>query len=126
MKRLSWPDGGLLLLRVISGLSLILFHGWVKLSAFEERIHSFSDPIGLGGEISFVLVLIAEMFCPLFLIAGFKTRFALIPVIFNFIVIVFIAHSGKELSSRELPILYLTAFLALFFTGPGKYSIDGK
>jgi putative oxidoreductase len=40
-------------------------------------------------------------------------------------VVVFYSHHGQVfLTKGELPALYLAGFLALFFTGPGKWSID--
>tara|TARA_B100001093_G_scaffold175037_1_gene167815 strand:- start:10 stop:141 length:132 start_codon:yes stop_codon:yes gene_type:complete len=35
-----------------------------------------------------------------------------------------IAHDGDPFSRKEKAFVYLIAFLTLYFTGPGKYSLD--
>jgi putative oxidoreductase len=35
-----------------------------------------------------------------------------------------IAHDGDPFSKKEKSFLFLIAFVVLYFTGPGKYSID--
>jgi ABC-type bacteriocin/lantibiotic exporter with double-glycine peptidase domain len=34
-------------------------------------------------------------------------------------------HSGDLLAAKELSLMYLTIFVLLYITGPGRYSIDG-
>ena len=66
---------GLLLWRVALS-SFFLTHGlskWERLFADEIK---FADPIGMGPEVSLFLVVVAEVFAPLFVIMGFKTRWA--------------------------------------------------
>jgi putative oxidoreductase len=116
-------DIGLLLVRVASG-GLMLLHGAPKLFNFSKRWHTFSDPLGISSELSFVLCVFAEFFCAVFLIAGAFTRAALIPLILNMVVIVFVVHGADGLGKKETAIFYLIAYTALFLTGPGKYSLD--
>lgn len=116
-------DAGLLLIRVAAG-GLMLLHGTPKLLNFSSRWHKFSDPIGLGPELSFILVVFAEFFCAVFVLVGAFTRLALIPLIINTLVIVFVAHGSDPISKKELAVFFLVAYTALFFTGPGKYSLD--
>ena len=117
-------DLGLLLARVAAG-GLMLLHGAPKLFHFSERMDTFSNPIGLGSTLSLTLVVFAEFFCSVFLIVGAFTRLALIPLLINFIVIVFVVHRADSIKGKELEIFYLIVLAALFFTGPGKISIDG-
>lgn len=114
---------GLLAMRMAAG-GLMLLHGIPKLLNFAERRGNFSDPIGLGSTASLTLVVFAEFFCSSMIIAGALTRFALIPLIINMTVIVFIVHGDDSLKEKEIAVFYLLVFLALFFTGPGKYSVD--
>ena len=123
LKPLSY-DMGLLIARIAAG-GLMLYHGAPKLFNFEERFTTFSDPIGLGSGLSLILVTFAEFFCAVFVIAGAFTRVALIPLIINLIVIVFVVHGGDPIKKKELAIFYLLTYIGLFFTGPGKFSIDG-
>jgi putative oxidoreductase len=115
---------GLLVLRVINGACLIFGHGWGKLTGFSERMNSFGDPYGLGSAPSLTLAVFAEVFCSALLILGLFTRLALIPLIIMMITIVFIVHGADPFGKKELPLLYLASFTTLFFTGPGKYSVD--
>lgn len=116
-------DAGLLLIRVAAA-GLMLLHGAPKLLNFSARWHKFSDPLGLGPELSFILVVFAEFFCAVFVLVGAFTRLALVPLIINMLVIVFVAHGSDPIAKKELAVFYLVAYGALFFTGPGKYSLD--
>jgi putative oxidoreductase len=118
-------DFGLLLLRLASG-AMMLSHGWPKLSQFAERAETFRDPIGLGSELSLSLAIFAEVFCALLVMAGLATRLALLPLMFTMFVAVFIVHAEDPWARQELGLLYLMVYAALFFTGPGKYSLDEK
>ena len=114
---------GLLLLRI--GFSAaMLTHGYGKFMKVLAGDFSFGDPIGIGPTASLILCAIAEFIAPIFLIVGWKTRwFSLIAVI-NMLVAFIIAHDGDPFSKKEKSFLFLIAFVVLYFTGPGKYSID--
>lgn len=118
-------DTALLILRAAVS-SMFLTHGWAKLSNYKEMLSVFSDPIGLGNELSLVLVIFAEFFCSLFVILGLYTRLALIPMMINMIVVVLVVHGNDPFGKKELGLLYLTGFVVLFLTGPGRYSIDAS
>lgn len=106
--------------------SMFLTHGWAKLSNYKEMLSVFSDPIGLGNELSLVLVIFAEFFCSLFVILGLYTRLALIPMMFNMIIVVIVVHGNDPFGKKELGLLYLSVFVVLFLIGPGRYSIDAS
>ena len=114
---------GLLFLRI--GFSAaMLTHGYGKFMKVLAGNFSFGDPIGIGPTASLILCTIAEFIAPIFLIVGWKTRwFSLIAVI-NMLVAFIIAHDGDPFSKKEKSFLFLIAFVVLYFTGPGKYSID--
>ena len=116
-------DFGLLLLRLLSG-GLILTHGFPKLQKIIEGNLQFGDPLGFGAATSLYLSTFAEFFCAILLILGAFTRLALIPLIINMSVAVFIVHSADKFEVKELALFFLGAFLTLFFTGPGSISID--
>jgi putative oxidoreductase len=104
----------------------LLTHGWPKLTNFSERMEKFRDPLGLGSELSLALIVFAEVFCSIFLMLGLYTRLALIPLIIAMSVIFFIVHGNDPFGEKEKAFLFLAAFLTLFFTGPGKFSLDGR
>ena len=114
---------GLLLLRI--GFSAaMLTHGYGKFMKVLAGDFNFGDPIGISPTASLILCAIAEFIAPIFLIVGWKTRwFSLIAVI-NMLVAFIIAHDGDPFSKKEKSFLFLIAFVVLYFTGPGKYSID--
>lgn len=118
-------DLAVLILRVCTG-GFMLTHGWPKLANFGERMEKFRDPIGLGSELSLTLTVFAEFFCSILLILGIYTRLALIPLIITMSVVAFIVHSNDPFGDKEKALLFLSAFIALFLAGPGKFSFDGR
>lgn len=117
------PDVALFVLRVATGC-LMIAHGWPKLSRFSKGSFEFADPIGLGNELSLVLVIVAEVFCAFLLSLGLFTRLALIPLICEMFVVAFIVHANDPFNQQELALLYLVPFVTIFLTGPGRYSLD--
>lgn len=115
---------GLLILRVALA-GLMLPHGIRKLASWWSRGEvRFSDPLGLGPEVSFFLAVFAEVFCSILLIIGYKTRLASIPLAFTMIVASFIAHFDDPWAKKELALVYLAGFAAIAFLGGGRYSLD--
>lgn len=118
------PDVAVFLLR-IGTACLMLTHGIPKLMRILEGNFGFADPIGIGPTASLFLVTFAEAICAFFVLIGLWTRLALIPLIINMIVVVFIAHGEDSFSTKEKGVFYLLTFMVLFFTGGGKFSLDG-
>ena len=115
----------ILLLIRLSALVLLLNHGLLKFTNLlsGEEI-KFGDPIGLGPQVSFILVVFAEFFCSALVILGLCTRLASIPPVINFLVIVFVVHLHDPFARKELPLFYLVFFIILLILGGGKYSMD--
>ena len=113
-----------LLLRLFSGL-FMMYYGWKKFTGFEERAESFPDPFHIGSPASLGLTIFGELVCPVFIVLGLFTRVALIPSIITMLVAIFYAHAGDPIIQREHAFSFLIPYLALFFIGPGKYSVDG-
>lgn len=120
-------DIGLLILRLVFGLVLIYGHGFGKLvTIFSGDEIQFANPIGIGAVFSFYLAAFAEGICTILLILGLYERFAALVLTINFAVILFL-HAfvfGDGFTILEPRFFYLFSFLALFFTGPGKLSLD--
>lgn len=139
--RALFQDFGLLLLRLGVGVYMMT-HGWGKLQmVLDGRFDQFGDPIGLGSAASLILITFAEFFCALFVAAGFATRLSAIPVVIGMLVAAFLVHGAdpwtmgaaakqymagesQSWSSKEPALIYGIPYLALVFTGPGKFSID--
>lgn len=113
-----------LLLRIVFGAAMIIGHGWGKFANFAERTETFSDPLGLSSAVSLTLATFAEFFCSLGLIFGVATRLVLIPLMVTMLVAIFAVHLTQPFARMEKAILYLTVFIVLMLTGPGKYAID--
>ena len=114
----------MLILRAGFGFLLFFKHGLGKLQHFNEWKNGFSDPLGIGPTPSILLVIFAEVFCSLLVVAGLLTRFAAIVLVILFGVLVFMVHKNDPMSKKELPILFGLGFLAILFCGPGKWSLD--
>lgn len=113
----------ILIIRIVAGL-LFLNHGIAKCIAYDRLMITFPDPLGVGSDISLILVIFAEVICSLGFILGILFRLCLIPMIFTMCIVIFVIHSGGSINDRELPILYLVLFVVLFFSGPGYFSLD--
>ncbi|OUT96040.1 MAG: hypothetical protein CBB92_10655 [Flammeovirgaceae bacterium TMED32] len=116
---------GLLFLRVTIG-GMMLTHGYGKFLRLLNGNLKFSDPLGIGSELSFVLVVSAEFFAAIGLIFGFWTRINAFLLSFTMFVAAFIRHGDDPFSKQEKPLMYLAVFLVLIFLGGGKHSIDDK
>lgn len=117
-------DLGALVLRVGAGGAMLWQHGWPKLAAFSEKMDGFADPFGLGPGISLTLIVLAEVLCSTLIVLGLWTRIASIPLIIGMAVVVFMVKGDAGFAEQELAVLYLIAFLAILFTGSGRFAID--
>jgi putative oxidoreductase len=117
-------DFAVLLLRVSSGAFMLFGHGLPKLNVlFSSKEITFFDPFGVGALTSFILVIIAEFLCSIFLIAGLFTRISLIPLIITMFIAAFIYHAGDTFAQIEKSLLFFVIYVVLFINGPGKYSL---
>jgi putative oxidoreductase len=129
---------GLLVIRVGIG-GYMLTHGIGKLGRVQEGLSTgewaFGDPLGLGPALSLILIMFAELVCAFLVLIGLGTRLFAAPLVFGMVVAAFIAHGDDPWTiaaaresgsgSKQLAMMYLTVFLALIFTGAGKFSMDG-
>lgn len=121
-------DFGLLLLRLTFGLTMLFLHGWVKIVNFEQYSAQFMNLFGLGQPVTLVLAIVGEFVAAILIIIGLWTRLGALLAAITMGVAFFVAH-GAKLSgegSGEMAYLYLAAFVVLFFTGAGRFSVDGK
>lgn len=117
-------DLGLLLLRLVSGGTMLWQHGLKKMTNFSQYSTQFPDPFEVGQAASLGLVVFAEFFCAGLLILGLFSRLALMPLIITMAVAFFIIHGDDPFEKKELALLYLGIFSALFLTGSGRYSMQ--
>ncbi len=121
MKKAS-IDFGLFIMRV--GFSVgLMTHGYGKFLKVIQGNFEFGDPIGIGPAFSLILAALGEFIAPILIILGWKTRLATLFPTITMLVAFIIAHDGDPFSKKEKAFVYLIAFLTLYFTGPGKYSL---
>lgn len=111
-----------LILRVTMG-GLMLTHGFPKFMKLVNGNYSFSDPLGIGEFWSLLLTVFAEFFCSIMIVIGWRVRIFVWPLIIAMAVAAFIVHWGDPISNMEKALLFLGGFLALAFTGEGKFSL---
>jgi len=117
-------DIALFVLRVGVGM-LMLTHGIPKLmQLFSSEPIAFGDPIGLGVEASFTLVVFAEVICSVLILVGLGTRLAAIPLAITMAVAFFVVLAPDPFQRKEMALMYLIIYLVLFLTGSGKFSLD--
>jgi putative oxidoreductase len=105
-------------------------HGWGKVQmVMAENFDKFPDPLNIGSKYSLICTALAEFVCAGLVAIGFLTRFAAIGPVIAMSVAAFIIHKNDPWfgapPSKEPALLFLTGFLTLVFTGPGRFSIDG-
>lgn len=105
--------------------TLMLTHGIPKMMMlFSGAPVQFPPVMGMSAELSLGLVVFAEVFCSLLLLAGFATRLATIPLIITMLVAVLLIHVADPLAKQEPALQYLLVYVVLLFAGSGKFSID--
>ncbi|AKK74049.1 DoxX family protein [Chryseobacterium gallinarum] len=110
--------------RVFVGFAM-LSHGFPKLQMLLAggKIEFF-DFMGLGPQISLILTVFAEFVCSILLILGLFTRVSLGFLIFTMAMAAFFVHGADPFEKREMSLIYLSVYLLLMATGPGKFSVD--
>ncbi len=120
-------DIGLLLLRIFLGANLFLRHGLEKITHFSQMASHFPDPIHIGSHWSLIFALISDAICSVLVFFGLGTRVAAFIVFIDIGVAFALVHHYPFHAARgEMLLLYIGGFLALAFTGAGRYSLDQR
>lgn len=125
MQNTLLKDVGLAILRIAPS-AMILSHGIPKLQKIISGNLEFGDPLGIGTAPSLFLAVIGEVFCPVLIIIGFKTRWMAVPSAITMAVAAFVVHAADDFATKEKALLYLFFFIAIILLGPGKYSVDRR
>jgi putative oxidoreductase len=112
----------ILVLRLFLGV-MILIHGVEKLTNFDQLSETFPDIMGLGSYTSLMIAVFAEFCCSLFLLCGLIVRITVIPLMLTMAVAFFDVHDA-DFPGGELSFIYLVLLIIIYFTGPGRYSVD--
>lgn len=123
----TWsPNLSLLILRLGFGLFLFYKHGLYKMSNFDSLSDAFPSFMGIPGTLILAIFVLSEFFCSILTLLGLYTRIASLLIALTFSMTIFGFYEATPAINGELSYLYLIAFSTLFFSGPGKYSIDTK
>ncbi len=124
-------DLGLLVLRIGIGV-IFIGHGYPKLAGGTERWEEVGSAMSNLGIDSYHIVFgflaaVTELFGGLFLIFGLYTIPVLFPLIITMAVAV-ITQVSQDAGYPAItyPITMIVIFIAIYFTGPGKYSLDNR
>lgn len=110
--------------RMAVAAMMFLGHGWGKFTGFMEGADSFPDPLGVGPVVSLGLAVFAEAGCAVLVFVGYKTRLAVIPLVFTMVVAAFVIHGADPWGDKEMAVLYALCFGMIGLTGPGQFSAD--
>jgi putative oxidoreductase len=116
-------DLGILLLRLLFG-GLFVFHGYQKIDGFSQYSGMMPDYLGIGGKLTYILVIMAEFGCGFLVAIGFLTRLAVIPIMVVMAVAFLVAHSKDNFVAKELVFVFLVLSIIIFILGSGRYSVD--
>lgn len=116
----------LLVLRVGMGALMAFGHGLPKLANAEGYAAKFADPLGFGTQGTLYLAIFSEFFCGLAVMLGLGTRVASLFIMGTMATAFFLVHAEDPFARKELALVYLVAFTAIFLAGPGARSLDAK
>lgn len=132
-KNLGMTDLGLLIIRIVIGFSMAAFHGWGKISN-PERWAAIGGNMELVG-ISFLpafwgfMAGFAEFVCSILVIFGVFFRSATTLLTLTML-LAMLRHlslpaddPGSGLNGASHAMELCAIYIALWFTGPGKYSL---
>ena len=109
----------------ISIAALMLVHGVPKMGIlFSGDAIMFPSIFGLSPALSLGLAVLAEVICSVFVLTGFGTRLAVVPLISTMLIAILVVHANDPFSNKELAVHYLVTYVILLITGSGKYSLD--
>jgi putative oxidoreductase len=116
---------GKLILRLVLGV-LILLHGIAKIQSGAGWIVESVGFLGYG-------VYLGEVLAPILLVIGWYARVGAALIAINMLFAIGMAHANEIFMLNqhggwqiELQGMYLSAALALIFTGPGKFGLNEK
>ena len=114
-----------LLLARLGIAAFMLVHGLPKLvMLLSGEPVQFPTVLGISAELSLGFAVFAEVIASLFLLAGFATRLAVVPLIITMLAAALLVHGADPFSVKETSLLYLLLYVVLFYAGCCKYSVD--
>jgi len=125
-------DLGNLILRVVTGVSMIIFHSWGKIVGMVNFLNGkhwkFVDTVqtmGLPLPVLFAIIAtLIEFIASILIILGLFTRISAIGLALVMLFAIYLHIITK--TSVELALIYLSVFVFLALAGAGKFSLDAR
>ena len=117
-------DFGKLWLRLMVAVPLSFRHGWPTLANWWRGEISYPDPFGIGQNLTMLAMGSLEAVAATLVAVGLLTRPAALTLAAGFSVAVLVVHGTDDFGYKELPYLYMVSFWAIFWIGPGRFSLD--
>jgi uncharacterized membrane protein YphA (DoxX/SURF4 family) len=121
-----YQQTGIAIIRIVVGLFLV-YHGWEVFDA--EKMKGYAQWDQFNNQPATIMVYagkLAEFIGGIFLTFGFMTRVASLLIAGTMLYISFFVGNGKIWYEDQHPFLFVLLAMVFFFTGPGKWSVDGK
>ncbi len=120
MNESTYQDLGLLFLRLSGGGFLLGVHGLPKVLHYSEQLALIEDPFHLGGHVTLLLAIFAEVLCPLLIAAGLLVRLACLPILAVLLIAMVVVHPEWSVFEGQFGWLLLIIFTSLLIAGPGR------
>lgn len=119
----STTDLGLLFLRVGASLVVMIVHGFPKVRHYASEAMAIEDPFHLGKKLTIGFAIFAELICPFFVIAGFATRLAALPVIVVTAIALVRVHPEWTAQQAQFAWMLIVLFGTIAIAGAGQYTL---
>lgn len=127
----SYTNMGRLFLRLFTGLMLLQF-GLRQMYNFDLSAAAFPTILGMSPETGLTVMIVIEVACSIFIMAGFCTRIMTVPPFLAMAVAEYhLLASSSEASYMiswtqpgYLPVMFMGIFFFILLVGPGKISVD--
>jgi putative oxidoreductase len=123
MNRVSAPDVALLFLRVTASVLVLLVHGLPKAIHYTSQLEAIEDPLHFGKTLTLGFAIVAEVVCPLLMIAGIATRLAALPIMLVCVIALGLVHREWTLDQGQFAWMLLIMFGTIAIAGAGRYRI---
>lgn len=121
----KFADAGILVIRLFFGLAMCLAHGLPKMTTNYDKFMGGVANMGLAfPKLAGLAAIAGETLLALFIALGLLTRVSSILAASVMAVAAFVVHGADPFGKKELALAYLAAYIALAFTGGGRFSID--
>ncbi len=127
----SYTNMGRLFLRLFVGLMMLQF-AVRQIMHFEEESLLMPQILGMSSEAIQITMIVIELACSLFIMAGFCTRMMVLPpfvamAIAEYYLLQSAEHVSYMITWNEpgyLPVMFMGIYFFILLVGPGKISVD--